>query len=95
MLRRWQYVDRFRRRARRGKEMHFTDLLANNNIMSMCRGVRNPVSLPQSGTQVYVNKCTELGVVPNSKVSEAMNVVCCRLQSDECTVLHAHAYGHE
>jgi hypothetical protein len=75
ITRRWEYIDKFRRRTKKGSEIHLTDLLSGNNMMALCRGVRNPTSLPAAGTQVYIDKCSELGVVPNSKVKEMLNLV--------------------
>ena len=75
VLRRWQYVDKFRKRAKRGKQIALSDVLASNNLMSLCRGTKHPASLPDAATGVYITKCTELGVVPNSKVMEGLGKV--------------------
>jgi hypothetical protein len=81
---RWQYVDKFRKRLKKGHEIHMSGLMDGSNMMALCRGIRHPVSSPAAGTQVYMNKCNELGVVPNSRVMEMMDMVCfccdCRVQ---------------
>ena len=68
-------MDKAKKRTKKKEKVKLTDLLASNNILTMCRGMRNPASAPEAGTAVYISKCSELGVVPNSKVVEDMDKV--------------------
>jgi hypothetical protein len=55
---------------------HMADLMESSNIMEICCGVHRPEGLALgTGGAVFINKCIELGVVPNSKALEMLGVV--------------------
>lgn len=73
---RWQYIEKFRKRNPGGHDMKVSNLMDRSNIMEICCGVRRPAgAVTNAAVHVFVSKCTELGVVPNSKVIEMMQAV--------------------
>ena len=84
---RWRYVDKHRKRSKKQRNLHLSDLLDNNNMMALCRGVVHPAASQTSGIQVYNNKCRELGVVPNSRIVEMMDMV--RLSNSAVLQVHS------
>jgi hypothetical protein len=74
---RWQYIDKFRKRGKETLDtQHMADLMDRSNIMEVCCGVHRPEGITLgSGGSVFVSKCTELGVVPNSRALEMLSVV--------------------
>ena len=73
---RWEYIDKFRKRGHHAHDLHVADIMDRSNIMEICCGVRRPAGTASSAAvHVFVNKCVELGVVPNSKVIEMMHTV--------------------
>lgn len=67
---RWQYVDRIRRHGKRRAQLSMADMVGRNNMQShFLSGAQH------AGMFVYTSRCKELGVVPTSRVLEAMATV--------------------
>eukprot|EP00892_Ulva_mutabilis_P003499 jgi/Ulvmu1/1520/UM011_0250.1 len=67
MTERWQYVERFRRHGKRKVQLSMADMVGRNNMQThFLSGAQH------AGMFVYISRCKELGVVPTSRVLEAM-----------------------